>query len=160
MHKIASPHQLQSEIRQIIASLPHGCSRAKVAQVLEDLAERTSARRIAGSKSYNDYLKEADREFLREVAKQITSVQKHCQAKADDSPGGSTIFLTLTGEDSSDMPIDGYATLIHTGHFEVRFDLDLDTVNGKVQEEKVFKIGVLTTDLAAKIILQHLRFQA
>lgn len=85
--------------------------------------------------------------------------QHSVRAKASNSPGGSTIFLTLEGEDSSDMPIDGYATLIHTGAFDVKLVVEINTVNGKVSDDKVFKIGVLTPELAAKVILQFLTFQ-
>jgi hypothetical protein len=155
MRKIVKANEVERELRRLLTySQSARPSRSRMASELQTLKAR-----IAGGKSYNDYLKEADRDFLREVAKQITSEQGHCQAKVSDSSGGSAIFLTLTGEDMSDMPIDGYATIIHTGHFEVRFDLDLDTVNGKVQEEKVFKIGAFTTDMAAKIVLQHLLFR-
>jgi hypothetical protein len=112
--------------------------------------------RVAGSKSYNDYSKIADREFLQAVGKEITSAQKSCTAKVHD--GISVVMLKLEGEDSSDRPIDGFASVFPVGDNEVKFFLDLDTSNGKVQEEKIYKVGVLTTDLAARLVLQHLRF--
>jgi hypothetical protein len=91
MNKIASPQDLQHELRALLTYTRTGTpSRARIASALARLADGVTGgpkyenARVASSKSYNDYLKEADREFLRDVAKQITAKQKHCQAKADN----------------------------------------------------------------------------
>ena len=158
MQKIATPNELQDELRRVIAyaesELP---SRARIAADLNALSDRLAGTRQASGRTYNDFLKEADAGFLQEVGKLVMKGQHSVQAKVH-SPGGSTMFLVLEGEDSSDMPIDGYASVIHTGSFDVKFYVELETVNGKSSDEKEFKIGVLTTDLAAKMILQFLNF--
>lgn len=112
----------------------------------------TYDRRTASDKSLHSFLKKAEAEFLKDVARAVNGSRK---IRASVT-GVSTPFINFEGEDYSDIHFDGYASIITTGtNVLVTFEMN-HAYRGRIQEEYRLKTGELTTKRLADIIIKNI----
>jgi hypothetical protein len=116
-------------------------------------AAKSYDRRVASGESYNHFLKRADAAFLEAVGKVVNAKQKYCSCRVRE--GITLSFLVVEGTDSSDFELDGAVSINMVQEHEAIVSLDFDsTYRGKVQREHRAKVGLLTVDLVADMVLE------
>jgi len=117
-------------------------------------ATESSDPRTDTSKSFNDYLKRAEAEFLGEVGRIVNAKQKYCTCRVRD--GISMSFLIVEGTDISDFDLSGSVSLtLASANFEATVHLDFDSMyKRKVQRSHAAKIGLITVDMVAEMVLE------
>lgn len=109
------------------------------------------------SRSYAEYLKDADAEFLSAVAKLL---KKEMGTKVEPKvhKGTSTVFMGLEGVGQSDMEVSLTVELHTVNWTDVKLNIWGETgLRGHVNDERAFKTGVLTPKLAADVVMEFLR---
>lgn len=136
--------------RSVLASELQGLSLALGETPSSRIVSSMDATRTASGSTYLDALKQAEIQFLGEVAKIVNSRQKYVKAKV--APGVTMAFLEFEGVDTSDMEISGAIGLTHV-HYDVTAHVSFESVQrGRQNFDQKLKVGVLTSDLVARMV--------
>lgn len=104
------------------------------------------------SNSFNDYYKHAEYNFLLDVATKINKTQKHLECKV--KRGISMSFLDFDGTDKCDLGLTGWVSIVGMDLNNIKLSIEYNSVYmGKGKIERTFRIGNLTVDYVASVIL-------
>lgn len=108
--------------------------------------------KVAGGKALHEFIRDAEMDFLEEVAKEMKKGDKSKNRKYEVKRGVMMPMMMFDGTDLSDLSIDGYLALIVNG-YDVRVVMQMDhAMLGHKEHEVSMKIGELTPDKAARLL--------
>lgn len=107
------------------------------------------------SSSYIQHLMSAHESFLKETGNNVADKIKGRLETHIVKKSVSSVWLELKGVCRSDMCVDVFAHIVEKTPTDVMFIVQGTTArHGAFSTERVFKMGELTTDVAARTILE------
>jgi len=107
--------------------------------------------KTAGGKTFHDFLKKAQADFMGEVAKIVNAKQKYVKAKL--AGGVSTSFVSFEGVDTSDIELEGFLWLIMLDEHTVKYGVQIDkSQRGRHEEERTLKTGEVDAEMIARLL--------
>ena len=103
-------------------------------------------------KSFSEYLKAAEFNFLCQASNLINSKQNYIKCKVQH--GVSMSFLDYDGVDINDIPLTGYVSLIAMDMYTTKVVLNYSSpYYGKGEVSNEYKVGDLTANLLCTLVL-------
>ena len=108
------------------------------------------------SPTYLDFLKDAEFAFLSAVAERVSKKVSSKLVKVTPKKAISMSMLDIEGTTRSDIEINGYVSLIMLGN-DVQVIVQINHAQlGKIEDEAKVKVGVLSAQMVADMVLRRL----